>query len=96
MRTTKKDVKIAFRNLCRVMGKAEVEWKGSAPGSLECNIGAWELDYYGMCGGYKIAETVSDGGGITFPLLSERLPAKAFVSACEMAVAAVEYYKRGQ
>ena len=91
--TTPEKVKTAFRDLCRVLDKHPVISANETRAT-----GDWRLDsvydtladYSGS--GYRIVEV----GSHTYPLQHKRLSAETFVAACEMAVAAIKHFKRGQ
>lgn len=95
VRTKKIDVDIAFNELCAVIGKRRTSYKVAAQ-RVDSDEGTWDLEYAHRNGGYRIAQMDSVGTAKrSYPLTDSRLPAKAFVEACHMIIAAVALHKEG-
>jgi len=84
-RTTKADVRNAFENLCKVIGKSTD--CGSQPG--KANVGAWFLDAAPRYGGYIIDEIVNGNGGVRHPTLEYRVSGAEFVRTVRFALALI-------
>lgn len=74
-RVTRKDCETAFGILARMLGR-----------EIGQDAGQWYLDYAPPYGGYVICEH----GGRRYPLTRNRLPARQFLAAVNMAIEAVE------
>lgn len=96
-RTTKAQVVRAFENLAKAMGKqyspATPAWTKRDDGTNKGTVGVWMLDHNGVYGGYVITEMDNEAGGESNPFGSNRMSAREFVQAANMAARAVSMSK---
>lgn len=76
MRTTKNQIESAFALFCKVAGFRKA--------TTFNDVGALELDYNPVYGGYVIDRIENDGGAVSCPFTEYRLPAFAFLQALRM------------
>ncbi|MHA1866366.1 MAG: hypothetical protein ACTSWZ_07660 [Candidatus Heimdallarchaeaceae archaeon] len=89
-RYTSKDAERCARNLAKVLNKEFGNCWIKENGKWKAKIGCWNLSYNPIYGGCVIEEIVNEAGGVTHPLLRERLPPREFCKATEMAIKAVD------
>lgn len=76
-RYTRKDAEAAFAQLCEAVGRRQGPWN---------DVGAWQIDYNSVYGGYVVVEIVNSSGGQTHPLGEPRRPAREFCSHINFAL----------
>jgi hypothetical protein len=82
-RTTKADVRNAFEQLCKAMGKSTDCWLEDR----KARVGAWYLDYAPCYGGYIINEMANEGGGVRHPTIEYRVSGQEFVRTVRFVLA---------
>ena len=92
---THKDAEKATARLAKALGKeAEGCWKRDKSGKLKSKVGCWTMDYNSIYGGAVINEMANESGGVREPFGSMRRKPREFVDSVNMAVTAVEIYKK--
>lgn len=97
MRYTEKDAANAALRLAKALGKEfGACWKKDKSGNLKAKVGCWDIDNEPLYGGVIITEKDSEGGSESHPFGETRWKPREFNSSVNMALDAIDIYKKSR
>ena len=91
------NARAAFARLHKAFNKDPWKWEPRKDGKgMQCNVGAWRLDYNPTYGGCIVEEAYNDGGAVTHPFGEGRKSPAEFVACVNFALYALDMDRKAQ